>query len=555
MILSEKPAVRRDHLIEIGRICAADRDERKTYHAMLRSWYARGTESEVRARFNKIKAHVQDSTAYLIQPEAMRFGVKVPKKYGEQFDGKLGAVKDELHDIWHGTRAGLTTEALVKWAHVYPTTIAKVVPSAGEATVTVVPDPGDVGVYEPDKPFSRQEAIVHFFPMTLPAFDRLVRGHPREADLRDIARMEASYGAGTDEPTRAATPRVQLGSAFGSDGLAGGATGVLRRGGGAQPEAEVEAPRVLMAELWVVDDRLHDWRVATCLAPHGYLTAVVWDRRTPVLSQMDPFVALTLDDAMDYTWGFSRTDDLSGLQEWREAKMDQIDQLFTLQLKPPIVMGGFGGLSDERARRLRTPDGVLTTSIPNPTVNRLAPTMPPEAFGFLDGIDRQFAETGGFPTLMNPGGAGDQGSGMRAGDQAGTLAKLASARIRSQQMRVKYAASEIATLLIRLHRELHDEPLYTAANERFYLTQIPREIEAMVSSVSTLDEQAEIDKSILLRKMGAIGLPSLVEGVNPQMVDVLKEEARRLEKAAGERQQALMKLAEIKALHGRGGSR
>ncbi len=421
--------------------------------------------------------------------------------------------------------------------------------------MTVVPDPGDVGVYEPDKPFSRQEAIVHFFPMTLPAFDRLVRGHPREADLRDIARMEASYGAGTDEPTRAATPRVQLGSAFGSDGLAGGATGVLRRGGGAQPEAEVEAPRVLMAELWVVDDRLHDWRVATCLAPHGYLTAVVWDRRTPVLSQMDPFVALTLDDAMDYTWGFSRTDDLSGLQEWREAKMDQIDQLFTLQLKPPIVMGGFGGLSDERARRLRTPDGVLTTSIPNPTVNRLAPTMPPEAFGFLDGIDRQFAETGGFPTLMNPGGAGDQGSGMRAGDQAGTLAKLASARIRSQQMRVKYAASEIATLLIRLHRELHDEPLYTAANERFYLTQIPREIEAMVSSVSTLDEQAEIDKSILLRKMGAIGLPSLVEGVNPQMVDVLKEEARRLEKAAGERQQALMKLAEIKALHGRGGSR
>ncbi len=552
MNLPLKSDLRREALIEIGRRCAADRDERKSYHQSLRQWYARGTESEMRARYNKIKAHVRQSAAYLFQSESVRFGVSLPPKYGDAFSEQLKASSQELHRFWHGTRAGLIVSAGVKWAHVYPTVIWKVVPSAGEASLTVVPDPADVGVFESDRPFDKQEAIIHFFWLTLPAFARLVKDHPREHDLIDLAHMEAELGAGADEPTAPTLERIAVASAGGADIFTTPGVGALTRGAPGEPQAQVEAPRILCAELWVVDDRIHDWRVVTCLAPSGYLRAVIWDRRVPVLSGMDPFVALTLDEALDYTWGFSEVDDLSGLQEWREHKMDQIDQLFTLQLRPPIVMGGFGGLSDERAKRLRTPDGVLTTSIPNPSVNRLAPTMPPEAFGFIEGVDRMFADQGGLPILANPGG-GDAGGGLRAGNQVGILATLASARIRENAMRVEYACSEIATLMLRLHRELHDEPLTMADGSRFLLSQVPRELEAEVAShsASPLYAAAVGDKFDRALKAGAISRVSYLEGLDLPMANVLKAEARKLEEAAARRSERILAIQEMKAERGR----
>ena len=553
MNLPIKADQRRDAMIEVGRQCAADRDERKSYHQSLRQWYARGTESEMRARYNKIKSHVRQSAAYLFQSESVRFGVSLPPKYGEQFTHQLEATRDELHRAWHGDRDGLIVSAGVKWAHVYPTIVWKVVPSAGEARITVVPDPGDVGVFESDRPFNTQEALIHFFWLPLPKFERLVKGHPREQDLMDIAHLEAELGAGADEPTAPTIERIATGAAFGSDALGGGTSGIFSRASPAEPQSRVEAPRILIGELWVVDDRLHDWRCVTCLAPSGYLRAVIWDRRTPVLSGMDPFVALTLDEALDYTWGFSEVDDLSGLQEWREHKMDQIDRMFTLQLDPPIVLGGFGGLGDERARRLRTPGGHLSTSIPNPSVTRLAPTMPPEAFGFIDGIDRQFADQGGLPILVNPGGGGDAAGSIRAGNQVGILATLASARIRENAMRVEYACSELATLKLRLHRELHDEPLTMADGSRFLLSQVPREVEAEVAShsASPLYAAAVGDKFDRALKAGAITRASYLEGLDLPMANVLKAEARRLEQAAAQRQAKLLEIAELKAVHGR----
>lgn len=551
MNLPVKADQRRDALIEVGRQCSADRDERKTYHAALRSWYARGTESEARARYMKIKADVRQSAAYLFQSEAVRFGVSLPPRYGDQFSEQLKVTTEELHRLWHGTRAGLTVAAGVKWAHVYPTMIWKAVPSAGEAVLTVVPDPGDVGVFESDRPFQGQEALIHFFYLTLPAFERLVKDHPREHDLIDIATMESEIGAGADEPTAPTIERIAVAST-GGDVFTQAGVGAFTRGSAGEPQSRVEAPRILCAELWVVDDRIHDWRVVTCLAPSGYLRAVIWDRRTPILSGMHPFVALTLDEALDYTWGFSAVDDQSGLQEWREIKMDQIDQLFTLQLKPPIVMGGFGGLSDERAKRLRTPNGVLTTSIPNPSVNRLAPTMPPEAFGFINSIDRMSADVFGLPILANPGG-GDEGGGLRAGNQVGVLATLASARIRESAMRVEYACSECATLMLRLHRELSPEPLTMPDGRRFLLKHIPREIEAEVAShsASPLYAASIGDKFDRALKAGAISRVSYLEGLDLPMANVLKAEARRLEEAAAKRSERLLAIQEMKAERGR----
>ena len=128
MRLPEKPLARRDAYIEIGRQCAVDRPERKAYHQELRAWYVRGTASEDRVRYNKIKSHVKRSASYLFQSESVRFGAVLDPEYGEQFDPQLDTATTDFHRFWHDSRAGRVVTTGVRWAHVYPTVVWKATP-------------------------------------------------------------------------------------------------------------------------------------------------------------------------------------------------------------------------------------------------------------------------------------------------------------------------------------------------------------------------------------------------------------------------------------------
>ncbi len=321
MILPERPALRREAALEIGRQCSVSRPTRQSYHRELRQWYVTGAGTGERAIYNKLKTHVRQSAAYLFQSESVRFGLVAPTRFGDTFAAELETARDDFHRVWHDSGAGLTCATGVRWCHVYHSVIFKVTAQAGAPRVTLVPDPADVGVLEEDRPFDRQEALIHFFYLDMAQVRRLLKDHPREQDLMRKAHAWSDLGAGTDAMGGASPLMVfdNVGSPMtGGGALVQGPTPV---------EAMVEAQRVLMAELWVVDDRIHDWRVLTCLAPSGDIADIIWDRRTPGLSGVDPFVQLTLDAPQDYTWGFSEVDDLSGLQSWRERRMEQIDRM------------------------------------------------------------------------------------------------------------------------------------------------------------------------------------------------------------------------------------
>lgn len=542
MRLPEDPRARRDAFIELGRECAVDRPERKAYHQELRSWYTRGTASEDRVRFNKIKSHVKKSAAYLFQSQSVRFGAVLDPEYGDQFTDKLDTVRDDFHRYWHDSKVGLRVSLGVRWAHVYPTVIWKVTPHNEDAVVTLVPDPGDIGVLEPDRPFDRQEAKIHFFWLTLAQFRRLIDGHPFEGDLLRAAQASAEMG-GADEPTAPTVERLMFSS------TAPQMSGVMSRGMAASPEAQVETARVLCCELWVVDDRIGAWRCVTCLAPSGQVQRILWDRKPSVLASTDPFVALSLEDLPDYTWGLSETDDLSGIQEWHEHRATQIDRMLELQLDPPIVLGGFGGLSDERAKRLRVPGGTLATSIPNPTAQRMAPTMPPEAFAELAEIGKFFAEAGNLPLPMQ----GQADASVRGGNQLWTMAALASPPTLEKAMVVEYATSELATLVWRMRRELLSTPLMRPDGSRFLLRQIPADVcmEVASHSASPLLAAAIKADALEMLKVGAIDRPTYVELKQPPMVDVLRARARKLEEAAAKKSERIMAIQELKAQHGR----
>lgn len=541
MRLPSDPNLRHQAVIEISRQCMPDRASRQSYHAELFAWFSRGTSTGDRAIYNRISAYVNELSALIYAPEATRFSVSLDRHYGDEFVSETETLTDYVNQMWHERGYGLDMAAGVKFASVYPSIVFKVVASEGQARVCVVPDPADIGVLEPDKPFDRQEAILHVYSVLLSEFDRIVARHPYEEDLKALARNRAEAGMGGD-PMAGTVERMVFDAVSPEQNpVYGGGALVDAR---ALPSALVEAPRVVMAELWVVDDKIKDWRVITGLAPDGLMAHVIWDRRTPVMPGCDPFVKLGLNDALHYTWGFSGLDDLAGLQDLGEERLADINQLMKLQLKPPKVLGGFGGLSDERAQRLNTPGGVLATSMPKPTVENLSPVMPPEAFASEQEIGKNFAHAGGLPIIFS----GQTDPSIRAGDQLGVLATLSSARPRQMSMAVERAVSKVATLVLRLERELDGVPLKKPDGSRFLMRQVPRDLAATVDAHSSSPLFAAAIKATAddLIKTGSISRPDYVRLKNPPGVDQLVAKAREIQRSMAEQAERMYKLQVLK---------
>lgn len=528
---------------EVARQCSSDRDDNKAYNADVRSLYTMGTSDGSKAPFNKLQSNNRQQAAYLYQSESVRLEPRfTTQRYGDAFVAELAVYRDEVQAWFHDSKAGLEIAKGVEWAGVYPTVLWKVIPSAGESRCLLIPDPADVGVLEPDKDFDSQEARVHFYWMTLSRFRRLVSGHPREQEMLKLAIGEAEMG--DDQGPPGAVERI----AFENVGapLEGGGVPVS---GSTAPIARVEVPRVLMCELWFVDDQRADWGVATCLAAGGEVQTVLFERRnTTGVTGLDPFVKLTLQPADNYWRGFSQIDDLSGLQDEYTDLKAKMRRAIELGIDPPIVLFGFGGLREDRAERLRTPRGVLSIANPNGKIERLQPQLPQDTFAYVSRNDKEFAEYSGLPQLAM-GDAGEQGP--RSGNQVGTMALLASARMKENQARVKYAVSEIATIGALQMRELADEPLMKPDGSRFLPRHLPREIAFLATSTSILDEQQTAHKAEIAKKAGAISNVSLIHLLGLPMPDVLAAEARRLEQAAAERAKEMLSIQKMKAERGR----
>jgi hypothetical protein len=231
--------------------------------------------------------------------------------------------------------------------------------------------------------------------------------------------------------------------------------------------------------------------------------------------------------------------------------MQQIDDLMQLQLDSPMFLSGMGGNVEERAKRLRTPGGTMSSPVPGAKAERLAPPMPPEAFAEINEIDKQFAKQGGLPGPLSS----QAEPGTRSGSQLGAQALLASPDLRQRAMTVEHAVSQVATLMWRLHRQLEPDAMVKPDGTRFLLTQIPRDVVCLVASHSasplyTSAIKAEADN---LLKSGAIGLEDYVTLKQPPMVDALRAKARKIQHAKAEQAKRLLQIKEMAALHGRGG--
>src|SRR5262245_13512331 len=147
------------------RECLQSQDRRRAYYKRLRQLALHGSDGSQVVHQNKLREWQQTSSAYCFAPEFVKFGVTLPRKYGDQWIEELDAIRDDATALFSDTGLDMTFGLAVDWAHVLPSMFVKTITTDGKVCPKLIEDPADVGVWEENQPFQDQEAIVHTFDM------------------------------------------------------------------------------------------------------------------------------------------------------------------------------------------------------------------------------------------------------------------------------------------------------------------------------------------------------------------------------------------------------
>lgn len=551
------PATDRDQsrrLLDLIDSCATSRQQRQDKYGRMRIWYERGTDrAGMPARFNKIKAAVTQQASYLYNPEGTRFSLGLPPAHKKAWMKPAEVARQEFTRTWRDIGADVMFGEFVKMAGVYGAGLVKLLAEPEHAySLNWIP-PGDCAVLREDVPYlDRQDALVHWYYLTVPEVRLLVRGLKNADQIVTWAEEHATPGQQADQSSNmlqqiiinTAQPSPPIGT------FPGGMTPWTQL---TDLRAQVAEPLVECIEVWEksdikIDGKTHvDYWVSTVIG-----TWTVMERQNPVLPAVGdfeaelPFVKVWTDPVLDYFWGESAIEKLLQLQDWRERRMGEIDELYGLQLDPPGFYSGPGmmPMGDEKKFTMRT-RGALVQGGPQSKMDPLRPPMPDNPFELIDRVDGMFDEAIQMPPILK----GQNEQGVRAGNQLADLASIASGPVRNKALIVEDAIEVLATRLFHLMQRDDPTKYETDDGQEFLLAQLPRGTTVKVSAhtSSPIYAQDLSDKADRLLKAGAIDLADYVEMINPPRAEELMEKARVLMKAKAEMVAKKFQIEEKKA--------
>jgi hypothetical protein len=524
------------------RTCEISRADRRARNQGLRQLYLTGAKDGSRPRYNAIKAYVRSSAALLYASGSTRFGVSLPPRYGDDFLDEEQAAREELRQVWHDSYAPLIFGLGVTWAHVWDTAVFKVFVSENRPHLMLLPEPGDLGLLHEDLiDWDTQEALCQWYTMDLARFARVVAAIPNAETRRRLMQQATDHAVpGTETALDVLPPamnRIILASASPT------MVGVVNTDAwGPMATPRVGDPVVRLAELWVKDDALGDYRVVTNFLP---TEEILWDPPNPLNPGEHPFHNLSLELIPNYAWGSSPIDDQEALQAWREEKMTELDIRDGLQIDPPIVFEGMSTIDGEKAKAFRRRGGNITLSTPNAKATPMVPEPLPEPFSFVEQIDAMSAKAGGLPRGMT----GQTEQGVRSGDQAMTQALLGAGPTFERAMLVVHCLEAVATAMLRLHRRVSDVTLQKTDGSKFLLSQMPADLVARVWAQSSSPLYAEkiVQKAMAAVQMKAITPEDALDYLDLPMTEALKAKARKLAQAQGEKGERVMEMKEAEA--------
>jgi hypothetical protein len=553
---------------DLVRKCDASRQSRRVINETNRGWYERGVNEGPRARYNKLRPHLDRVASYLFSPETVRFGVHLPADSREEWLPAAATARDEFRERWHDAGAGLVCAGLIEWSLVDGCRIAKVQYDAEEGFSIGHINPGDFGVLQEDKPDpDRQPAMSHWYSVSIPEVERWLDGTPRLDRLVDIARERATVS--------------NTGSGIGQQGLViSSVTGIFPGGtiqGGfpGEPDVSASSPGPIVDEPTVTFVDVWEYRQFRRRAPYpgkGPKTETYWDwlvttmidgtqevflqRRNPelpwtrlghdiVLPGEHPFVPVRPRPLPDYFWGRSELADLRLLQQWSEDHLNDIKAVEKRRLDPSNFVSGYAG-TDEELRALNTPAGFVAAPDPGARITPNIPPLEDDAFKIIAEINSMFRDASGIPDVLE----GQGQPGVRATGQLTTLAGIGAGRILRMALIVEDPLGEIATKCFHILQR-HDAHRYPLPDGKgaFLLAQLPPGLTLRVNAHSHAPIFAEqtMAKALALQRANALDPEDLVELLDMPDRERLKANARKRAQAQAERSERLLEIQAEKA--------
>lgn len=510
---------------QLIRKCEVSVEERRTQYNGLRSYYLFGnSEENSPAVFNKIHPHIDQLTSFLYSAESCRFSIDLGADVRNEVFRQVPKLTKALNDEWLNSNADQVVSNALTWSLVYNSTFIKLIYNKGIHPYMV--EPSSIGVLREDIPYTdRQEALVHTYYITKSELYHRLYSHPRrDAILQRVTTAQAKE-IHNDIPEGLSVVLSQS-----QVNMVGNVN--MQLGDYNKYKARVAEDVIEMKELWLWNDEEEDYQVVTMANP-GVL---IYDRpgKTVFLKGELPFVQLCPNPQYDYYWGQSEVQGMVLLQEARNKRFTEIQELLAKQVNPPVFMSGFNGMLDEKNFALNRAGSYLSTDMPGAKADRLAPQMPPDLFQEIKEIDAMFEEVSGITNVLS--GKGE--AGVRSTGHASQLARLGSSRAKKRALIIEDSLEKIATLYLKLMQTYDDTVYLDTENVPFTAEQFTKNYVVKVDAHSNSPIFMEDTRNLAfnLYKAGAIDKESLIELLEPPRKELLKESLKKMEAKQAQQQ-------------------
>jgi len=520
---------REEFYVELVNKCEASISDRKQANQSYRQYYLQGSlGNQKNVMQNRLRDKVNLLSSFLYAQETTKFGVKFAAHVPEEQRLYSDILREVALDNWHDTDTDRSFADAVTWSLVYGCQLKKVIWTP-HGLETYPLEPHCFGVLREDTDrIAHQEALVMTFFITRSELRRQLYKHPNaEGILNRISARKKDENSTIPE----AVNRIIISQV--SPNMIGSAN-VDGQGIRQNYEPVVNEDLIEMRELWVWDDSLKegegDYRVWTAAIPD----ITIYDRANFFIPGEHPFIKVCPVSLYNYFWGFSLVGALVGLQDWRDKRLSQIDQTLVRQLRPSRIGIGAGALGSEKALALDSPGGYHNFATPNAKIETYKPDMPADAWQLIGNIDEQMNEIMGITKTIQ--GRGEEG--VRSEGHAQFLGRMASAPIRKLALLVEDSIEDEATLMLKVQAR-EDKRKYLADKDEggqkkeFFLSQVSPDYRVKVSAHSSSPIFAEENRAVAgdLFKAGAIDKKTLIEMLDPPMIDTVLARLPALEKA------------------------
>ena len=504
--------------------CTDSQDDRIENYAFLRHYYLFGrSPDEDETPYNKIYPHIDTLSAFLFASETTKFSTHLLADEHEIEYLRVKRINRAVNDAWLDSNADQVVSQALIWSLVYNTMLVKIIVRGSEITPFPV-DPGSFGVLREDVPYTdRQEAMVHSYYTTKSQLEMDIAAHPKRDEI-----LEAITASPVSTTQPDGLSRILLSAT--SPNVTGNVNSTLQADINYIPRVSEEL--IKMYELWVWNDDENDYQVVTQV-DNGI---TIFDRKNFFLKGEHPFIQFCPNPLYSYYWGASEVAGMTGLQKWRNERVQQIKKLLDLQVKPPTALTGFLGLLEEKNYASFSEGSFLATDGMQTKIERFAPDLPNDLFSVIHEIDASFAERSGLQNILM--GKGE--AGVRSGRQTTELARLSSARIKKRALVVEDALEKMATLYLKCMQKYDDREFRDDKDNPFIAEQFTHNFVVKVDAHSNSPlfvEDAKSDAAEMLQ-LGIITKERYIDMVNPPEKEIMRRELKEAEAKAAAAQQA-----------------